>query len=212
MNLLTKFSVLGFSVALILSSCTMEKRQYMSGYHIDWHNKKQKVDKVAFTNEIKTPLENSAIVNVEIEDEIFSEVETKSTSIQLSIPLEKNVIKSTNAQVLYASTDELTSYSPKVAHKNVFQENMDSFNEKNILLDDNQASEERSSGKSQVIALVLAALVGVLGVHRFYLGYIGIGVAQLLTFGGCGVWALIDLIRIITGDLKPKNGRYSKTL
>lgn len=67
-------------------------------------------------------------------------------------------------------------------------------------------------GKSQVIALVLCALVGTIGIHRFYLGYTWQGIVQLLTFGGCGVWALIDLVRIITGDLGPKNGSYDKTL
>ena len=71
---------------------------------------------------------------------------------------------------------------------------------------------DAEEGKSQLIALILAALVGVLGIHRFYLGYTGIGVAQLLTAGGCGVWALIDLIRIITGDLKPKDGDYTEKL
>jgi TM2 domain-containing membrane protein YozV len=68
------------------------------------------------------------------------------------------------------------------------------------------------SGKSQVIALVLAALIGGIGIHRFYLGYTWQGIVQLLTLGGCGVWSLIDLIRIITGDLQPKDGSYSKTL
>ncbi|MEI8278161.1 MAG: TM2 domain-containing protein [Bacteroidota bacterium] len=67
-------------------------------------------------------------------------------------------------------------------------------------------------GKSQVIALILCLLVGGLGIHRFYLGYTWQGVVQLLTGGGCGLWALIDLIRIITGDLKPKDGSYSQTL
>ena len=71
---------------------------------------------------------------------------------------------------------------------------------------------ESTAGKSQLVALILAILVGVLGIHRFYLGYIGIGIIQLLTFGGFGIWALIDLIMIATGDLKPKNGEYEKTL
>ena len=69
-----------------------------------------------------------------------------------------------------------------------------------------------ASGKSQLIALILVALVGGLGIHRFYLGYTWQGIVQLLTLGGCGIWALIDLIRIITGDLQPKGGTYSKTL
>jgi TM2 domain-containing membrane protein YozV len=69
-----------------------------------------------------------------------------------------------------------------------------------------------SSGKSQVIALILVIAVGGLGIHRFYLGYIWQGVVQILTAGGCGIWWLIDLIRIITGDLKPKDGEYETTL
>lgn len=67
-------------------------------------------------------------------------------------------------------------------------------------------------GKSQLIALILVILVGGLGIHRFYLGYTTIGIIQLLTAGGCGIWALIDLVRIITGDLKPKDGEYAEKL
>ena len=66
-------------------------------------------------------------------------------------------------------------------------------------------------GKSQIIAAILAFAIGGLGIHRFYLGYTWQGVVQLLTAGGCGVWALIDLIRICTGDLQPKIGNYAKT-
>jgi TM2 domain-containing membrane protein YozV len=69
-----------------------------------------------------------------------------------------------------------------------------------------------AGNKSQIIALVLVLLVGGIGIHRFYLGYMWQGVVQLLTLGGCGVWALIDLVRIITGDLQPKDGKYDKTL
>lgn len=68
------------------------------------------------------------------------------------------------------------------------------------------------SGKSQVVALILVLLVGALGIHRFYLGYTWQGVVQLLTLGGLGIWALIDLIRIVTGDLKPKDGEYTTKL
>jgi hypothetical protein len=69
--------------------------------------------------------------------------------------------------------------------------------------------EKASSGdRSQLLAGLLAWFLGLLGIHRFYLGYMGIGLIQLLTLGGLGIWALIDLIRIIIGDLEPKNGRY----
>ena len=79
----------------------------------------------------------------------------------------------------------------------------------------NNFMEQKSAGgegKSQLIALLLAFFLGGLGIHRFYLGYTWQGVVQLLTAGGCGIWALIDFIRIITGDLKPKDGEYGSKL
>lgn len=69
-----------------------------------------------------------------------------------------------------------------------------------------------SSGKSQLAALLLCFFLGALGIHRFYLGYYGIGVIQLLTLGGLGIWTLIDFILILIGNLGPKDGRYSSTL
>jgi hypothetical protein len=65
-----------------------------------------------------------------------------------------------------------------------------------------------SAGKSQIVAFILCFFFGWIGVHRFYLGYTGIAIVQLLTFGGCGVWYVIDLIMILTGDLKPRYGDY----
>lgn len=46
--------------------------------------------------------------------------------------------------------------------------------------------------KDPTIALVLAFF----GIHYFYLGNIGLGVVFMLTFGGLGVWWLIDLFRV----------------
>ncbi|MEM8524147.1 MAG: TM2 domain-containing protein [Bacteroidota bacterium] len=73
-----------------------------------------------------------------------------------------------------------------------------------------QANEdsERRGDRSQLAALLLAIFLGVFGIHRFYLGYPGIGILQLLTAGGCGIWVLIDIILIVTGNLQPKHGYY----
>ncbi|MDB5192478.1 MAG: hypothetical protein JWQ96_2041 [Segetibacter sp.] len=69
-----------------------------------------------------------------------------------------------------------------------------------------------AEGKSQLTAALLAFFLGGIGIHRFYLGYTTIGILQILTLGGLGIWALIDFIRILTGDLKPKDGEYGTTL
>lgn len=75
-----------------------------------------------------------------------------------------------------------------------------------------ESNAEAKGDKSQLVALLLAFFLGGLGIHRFYLGYTWQGVVQLLTGGGCGIWSLIDFIRIIIGTLKPKGGEYAKTL
>ncbi|TGN19128.1 TM2 domain-containing protein [Leptospira idonii] len=46
-------------------------------------------------------------------------------------------------------------------------------------------------------ALLLCFFIGVFGAHRFYVGKIGSGIAMLLTFGGCGIWAFVDLLLIL---------------
>ncbi|HIF61703.1 MAG TPA: TM2 domain-containing protein, partial [Candidatus Pelagibacter sp.] len=50
--------------------------------------------------------------------------------------------------------------------------------------------------------------LGFLGIHRFYLGYTLIGIIQFLTGGGLMIWVLIDLIRLITGSLGPKDSGW----
>lgn len=63
--------------------------------------------------------------------------------------------------------------------------------------------------KKKQMALILAGAplaFGFAGIHRIYAGHIGTGILQLLTFGGCGVWQLIDIIQIIKGDFKDANG------
>ena len=60
--------------------------------------------------------------------------------------------------------------------------------------------------KSKTTALILSILLGELGVDRFYLGYVGLGILKLITAGGFGIWWLIDLILIATGKMTAMDG------
>lgn len=66
------------------------------------------------------------------------------------------------------------------------------------------------SDKSKLTAGLLQILIGTLGIGRFYLGYTVIGVLQLVTCGGFGIWALIDGILILTGKVPDPQGRPLK--
>jgi len=57
-----------------------------------------------------------------------------------------------------------------------------------------------------LVALLLSIFVGALGIDRFYMGYIGLGILKLVTFGGCGIWSLIDIILIATRKLNDADG------
>ena len=63
------------------------------------------------------------------------------------------------------------------------------------------------SDKEWLPTVLLCWFLGFLGVHRFYTGHTGIGVAQLLTVGGCGIWVVIDFIMILVGSFKDAQGR-----
>ena len=63
------------------------------------------------------------------------------------------------------------------------------------------------SDKDWLTTLLLSFFVGVLGIDRFYLGYTGLGILKLVTLGGCGIWAVIDLILIVMGSMTDAQGR-----
>lgn len=58
------------------------------------------------------------------------------------------------------------------------------------------------SPKSRLAVTLLAWFLGVFGVHRFYIGKVGTGIAMLFTLGGLGIWAFIDFIAAAAGSLR----------
>ncbi len=66
------------------------------------------------------------------------------------------------------------------------------------------------SPKSRLATALFAGFLGHFGIHRFYVGKTGTAILMLLTFGGLGIWYVIDLILIILGEFRDKEGRLIK--
>jgi TM2 domain-containing membrane protein YozV len=203
MRTLKQLFLVGAAAALLTSSCTMEKRVYMPGYHIEWNNSKTATARA----DVKT-----------------KDAQNKQSHMapMLSFAPSALAISKPATEVLTASAEKNISMkmtsakSFNLLRKASLLSGMSKKEVKHLVKNNSKKAKEMTKkdggGKSQLIALLLCFFLGGLGIHRFYLGYTTEGIIQLLTAGGCGIWALIDLIRIITGNLKPKDGAYEKTL
>lgn len=183
-----KSNIAALTIVIILSSCA-GNRKSISSYGGSFGENPVLAEKA-----IQTPAADS---KTELTD-----IVTAETTAEVALPQQNqnnkliSNAKSSNSNTAVAEPFTVKEVTKKEQHskKGIFQKKA-----------------KDGSGKSQIIALVLVLVLGGLGIHRFYLGYTGIGIIQLLTVGGFGIWALIDLIRIITGGLKPKDGEYDET-
>lgn len=62
------------------------------------------------------------------------------------------------------------------------------------------------SGHYFLTTLLYSVLLGFLGMDRFCLGHTGTAVGKLLTLGGVGIWWIVDVVLLVTGNLTPEDG------
>lgn len=215
----TKFYLcLGVAMMMALTSCTMQKRVYTSGYHIEWLNgnnatvKQNNSQAEEQKNYNKTTIATVSTIN---EEKILNN-KTEITEINNE---NNNPVATVNENFVASTTNDLNVYTSQQTnnwYSSPVQKNSNTQNDSKTIVKqsttntESTASENTKSGdKSWIAALLLCIFLGELGVHRFYLGYTWQGIVQLLTLGGLGIWTLIDLIRIITRDLQPKSGHYT---
>ena len=91
---------------------------------------------------------------------------------------------------------------------------------KQVAVKNSPSKGDPRDGKSRNVAMIYCFVLGVLGIHRFYLGYTSIGlvlciigtVSLLLNLttllGLLFIWSVIDFVRILTYDLEPKDSYY----
>ena len=100
-----------------------------------------------------------------------------------------------------STADEIKKLNDLLRDRVITQKEFDSQKEK--LLD----SSTKTNSIDWLALFLLTFFVGVLGVHRFYVGKIGTGVLMLITLGGLGVWFLVDLLLVVTGQFTNKDGQ-----
>lgn len=200
--------LLGIVMSAFLSSCTMQKCVYSKGYYVDWFVDKHK-------SGVQKKSDDVMIINESAEAYLSFSQNEGSVNNDVDAAQESNLITAS------AGSDDLIIVKekrPAVSERKLsiaeraLDKSQQGSHEVTELKAKSAAAATPSGEKSQLTALLICFFLGGLGIHRFYLGYTAIGIIQLLTLGGCGIWALIDLIMIITGDLKPNGGSYDKTL
>ena len=215
----SKLGLLIAMVAILVSSCstnaTFSKRYHSRGFNIAWgggsdannNPVKQTPKKVKAKSDVVAVAQNTD--NVTVQSVKSTENTAMETSTVTTAVVSNNILAKNEVATLKNATQTSTQAvkSSTVVSKKAAVNAISNTNTKAV-----KKNADPGEGKSQLIALILCIFVGVLGIHRFYLGYTKEGVIQLLTAGGCGIWSLIDLVRIITGDLKPKDGDYTETL
>ncbi len=197
-----KIILFAAAAIFMVSSCTIEKRLYNSGYHVEWNHSKKHVDSDQVAQE------ESASKVREVESVVVNKTANANQVVEELVVNNDAVVAAENdaSNELVSTTNTVNQESAEASDKDQEVKAVKTKESKK-----SEKSKAPGGGKSQLVALLLCIFLGTIGIHRFYLGYIGIGVLMLLTAGCCGILALIDLIRIIIGDLEPMNGGYSDT-
>src|ERR1017187_10116329 len=157
MKKIKQLSLVGLALTFILSSCSMDKRVYTSGYHIEWkHNNhssdKQEVVKNNTTNEIKT--ENKKIeltattavseTTIENNSEVSDNNVTASTDNSIVIPTSHKIDWNKKNNNTATSKSKTTDETKKIVKEQKQQRRKVS-----------KKADGGDKGKSQLVALLL---------------------------------------------------------
>ena len=186
----------------VVSNKRIQKRKYTKGFNIKSQNKNnhnlasKDQSSSVFSSEVSVV--NNDNTNTDL---VFASKEGVIIEQSIANQTLRTELKNLNSLLIKEkkSTKTNKSVNPVLLKdlKKEFKANKKELKETvKTLVKSNK--KEPVSGNEKTVALVLLLLVGVLGIHKFYLGQIGAGILYLLTGGLCGIGLIIDLVKLLT--------------
>ena len=195
----------------VVSNRKVQKRKYNKGLYI----KTNKKNTLSF-NFLKWEKTNNTIAKNNPEkissnkDLLIASKEIKSIPLVNSIP-EVTALSNKIDEVL---SDNKTSKKDKVKLSEIRKIKKEVKDLKKQLKDENKiTSNTESQGPDKKTAIILCCIgfAVIAGLHRLYLGYYGLGILYILTGGLCLIGTIIDLIKLLNGDLQPNGGSFDES-
>jgi len=225
-NISRSLSISFIALALLISSCstnaTFSKRYHSRGFNIAWGGGLDASPAKTVTKKARVEAEKSAIVESRVVEMKAEEIASYSAPLSSVSAVNAHAIIN-NPIVLATKATQNAKPGVTIGKKSVDHKVMVKVTTK--VLKQKKAMVDPGQGKSQIIALILFVVFGFLGIHRFYLGHLSSGLLMLLLcctlilpiinlFTGIAllVWWVLDLIKLVTGDLKPADGEYTERL
>lgn len=199
---------------LLLTSCSIEKRHYRSGFYVE----------NGFNKNLKTKqVEKQASTNVTVSSNLIENVNTASLETETQLifhqSVEEQLMNAPKPIYAYKTTNNTADAKSEVKQLNKNEAIKALKENSKALAFFAQLHNSNKKESEQIVALLLCFFLGMLGIHSFYLGNSKKGIWQLVMFlfglltfffiigyfilAALGIWVIIDFIRLIIGDLGP---------
>ena len=208
-------------VVVVLASCStsndvvsnrkVQKRKYTKGLYVKSSKKNtSNFDFIKWKKTNNTITKNNHETIISNEDLLMASKEIKSIPLVNSIP-EVTALSNKIDKVL---SNNKTSKKDKVKLSEIRKIKKEVKDLKKQLKDENKiTSNTESQGPDKKTAIILCCIgfAVIAGLHRLYLGYYGLGILYILTGGLCLIGTIIDLIKLLNGDLQPNGGSFDES-